>query len=139
MIDHVVRPGDCLTSIAAEHGFFWETLWNLPENRDLKERRRDPFTLVPGDVVHVPDLRVRDFSRETGKTHRFQRRGVPAKLKLRLLSPDGKPRANLDYVLTVDGVELTGVTDGDGRIERYIKPNARQGTVVVAPPGEAPE
>jgi hypothetical protein len=34
-----VQQGDCMQSIAATRGFLWETLWNLPENKQLKETR----------------------------------------------------------------------------------------------------
>ena len=30
--DYVAKAGDCLTSIAFEHGFDWKTLWNHPNN-----------------------------------------------------------------------------------------------------------
>jgi hypothetical protein len=54
-IDRRVHQGDCLNSIADETGFFWETLWNHASNDSLKQQRRDPNVLEPGDVVHVPD------------------------------------------------------------------------------------
>ena len=88
MTDHVVRDGECLASIAYEHGFFWETLWNLPENAKLKELRKEPTVLLAGDVVHIPDLRVQPHDRATGASHRFRRKGVPGHLRLRMTKPD---------------------------------------------------
>jgi len=83
--DYVVRQGDCLNSIAYTHGFFWQTLWNLPENAGLRQHRDTPFQLMPGDRVTVPELRQREEASETEQLHRFRRKSVPAVLKLRIL------------------------------------------------------
>ena len=94
-LDKVVEQGDCISSIADEHGFFWETLWNLPENSELKQQRKEPTILREGDVVHVPDLRPKDESCATEQLHKFKRKGVPAKLKLRMLrSPQNDAAEN---------------------------------------------
>ena len=45
---HDVKPGDCILSIVDAKGFFWETLWEHPENGELREKRLDPNTLLPG-------------------------------------------------------------------------------------------
>jgi hypothetical protein len=43
--------------------------------------------LMVGDVVHVPDLTLKYVSKPTDQTHRFELKGVPAKLRLRILRP----------------------------------------------------
>jgi hypothetical protein len=129
MKTHQVKPGDCFTSIAFENGFFWQTLWDHPENEALREERGNPFTLIPGvDSVVVPDVRTREEACATERVHTFRRRGVPAKLKLRLLDHDGTPRAGAEYFLEVDG-ELRPndkKADGEGKIEEFIPNNARK-------------
>jgi N-acetylmuramoyl-L-alanine amidase len=70
MPSHTVKQGDCISSIAHETGFFWETLWNHPDNAKLKQLRKNPNALLPGDVVSIPDQRVKQEScdlTETGK------------------------------------------------------------------------
>lgn len=126
---HRVRQGECIDSIAFENGFFPETLWNDAANGELKRLRGDPNVLLPGDVVVVPDKRIKTVPLPTGTRHVFRRKGVPEKLRLRFLR-EGQPRAAESYVLTIDGATLAGTTDAEGRIEHWIPPNARSGRIV---------
>ena len=125
---HTVSAGDSIPSIAEDYGHFWETLWDHPENSELRSRRKNPNILAPGDEVTVPPLRVKDYHCATDQRHSFKRRGVPAKLKMQLLLM-GEPRANEPYTLIIDDEILRGTTDGDGNIEVYIKPNAKGGVL----------
>jgi N-acetylmuramoyl-L-alanine amidase len=131
MKDHTVADGDCLSSIAFENGFFWKTLWDHPSNADLKKARTDPFSLAPGDVVHIPDLETKSFVRATGAAHVFRRKGVPARLKLQLKKPDGSARANEPYEIAIDGKTVPGEhkTDGEGKIEHFISPDAVEAVI----------
>jgi hypothetical protein len=129
MPDHTVVPGDCLSSIADRYGFFWETLWNDPANAALRARR-NPNTLLPGDVVHIPEKKVREYARPTGARHTFHVKGVPVKLKMQLLRDD-KPRANEPFRLSIDGAVSLGATDGEGRIAVNIPPGALRGQLRV--------
>jgi N-acetylmuramoyl-L-alanine amidase len=134
---HQVQQGECLVSIAESYGFFWETLWNLPENKAIRDARRDPTVLLPGDVVTIPEKTVKEYVRPTGARHTFRVKNVPAKLNLRLHDEGGEPRANLAYVITIDGVETRGSTDGDGAVHVSIPPQARHGTLVLVESGES--
>ena len=126
---HQVQQGECLVSIAESYGFFWETLWNLPENRTIRETRRDPTVLLAGDVVTIPERTIKDYVRPTGARHTFRVKNIPARLNLRLHDEGGRPRSGLAYVLTIDGVETTGTTDGDGAVHAPVPPTARAGTL----------
>lgn len=135
--DYIVAQGECLNSISEKHGFFWETLWNLPENRDLKSARKDPNVLWPGDRLTIPPLRLKDADGSTEQRHRFRHKGVPARLLLEFRHGD-KPRANEDYLLVIDGRFRRGQTDGDGRISETI-PNGAQSAKVVFESGSSRE
>jgi len=130
-IKYQVEQGDCISSIAFEHGFFPDTIWNHPSNAALKEKRKDPNVLLPGDIVFVPDKRLKELTRPTEHLHKFQCKGVPEKLKLQLLL-NGVPRASVSYKLTIDDdLVLSGKTDGQGRLQHSIPPNARTGKLIV--------
>jgi N-acetylmuramoyl-L-alanine amidase len=123
------RAGDCVTSIAFEHGFFPDTIWNHPDNADIKALRGDPNVLLAGDAIIIPDLRTRCEVAATGARYRFRRRGVPHTLRLRILR-FGKPRANLAYAIAIDGgPPHEGRTDADGWLSHPITPNARVAVV----------
>src|SRR5277367_6669086 len=119
--DYVVQQGDCMESIAVNSGFLWQTLWNLPQNAQLK-KSRDPNVLMAGDRVTIPPIRPRKDARATEARHRFQRNGVPSRLRLRFLDDKKKPRSGLAYVLTVDDKTTRGSLDNDGSLDVPISP-----------------
>ena len=130
MAKHKVRQGECISSIAFENGFFWETIWSHGENRALKGKRKDPNVLLPGDEVFIPCRRGKAVDAATGQKHRFRRKGVPAKFCLRLLEDD-EPCACRPYTLDIDGRLFSGTTDAEGRLEHPIPPNARMGKLLI--------
>ena len=87
MPKHVVQEGDCISSMAESNGLFWKTVWDHPENADLKEKRQDPNILFPGDVVFIPELRLRLETKPVDGKHKFVRKGVPAKIRIRIMQP----------------------------------------------------
>jgi len=80
-----IKQGDSICSVAFKHGFYWETLWKHPDNIELADERKDQNILQEGDVVAIPDLSPKQESCGTDSRHVFRRRGVPVKLRLRLL------------------------------------------------------
>jgi N-acetylmuramoyl-L-alanine amidase len=128
---HTVRRGDCIHSIAVENGFFPDTLWEFPENAELKKLRKDPHQLMPGDRVFVPDLRRKEESGGTEATHRFLRKGVPKRIRVQVID-DGEPYANQTCCIEVDGRLDETSTDADGWIDHPIAPNAKRARVILA-------
>ena|SRR5438105_7881683 len=128
--NYIVHPGDCLSKIAASFGFDWQTLWNLPENSKLKQQRKDPNVLFPGDRVFVPELRQKHHDAATDKRHTYCLKGTPAKLRLRFLD-DGDPRESERYVLIIDGDVRQGILDSNGQLEEHIPPTADSVRIII--------
>jgi hypothetical protein len=136
MPDYIVNQGECIESIAKDHGLFWETIWNDPKNQKLKQNRKNPNILLAGDKVFVPDLRLKQEPGATETKHRFKKKGVPSKIKLVLKDQKSKPRANVDYVIEIDGQLYRGKTDAQGQLEYPIPPNAQKGKLIVGTQSE---
>lgn len=130
--NYVVKQGDCMNSIAFEAGFAPDTLWNHPRNAELKSVRKNMDVLFPGDRVFIPELQEKQESRPTDQHHRFRRRWVPAKLRLRFVEFQ-EPRGNEDYTIEIDGTIQKGVTSGDGSLEVSLPPNAEKAVVLLGP------
>ncbi|HWA24635.1 MAG TPA: LysM domain-containing protein [Lacunisphaera sp.] len=135
---YTVEPGDCIDSIAFQHGFAAATIWNHGSNSALKSRRKNPNTLVPGDIVHIPDLTLKNKSCAAETRHRFKRKSVPVKLNVQF-EFNGKARSAVPYNVEVDGVVKSGKTDGDGWIRLPIAPNAREARIELRPKDAEPE
>lgn len=131
MKKHPVNQGECLSSIAEENGFFWETIWNHPENRTLKDKRKDPNILYPGDIVSIPDKQLKEVSEPTNNVHKFKLKNSPAKLKIRILQ-NAEPRQGEPFVLMIDGEEKKrGTISADGNVEIPIIPKAKEGKLII--------
>jgi hypothetical protein len=162
--EHVVAEGECIDSIAKRYGFFPDALWRLKENDALRDSRRDRNVLMPGDVVFIPDLRVREEPGETEACHGFRRKGVPARLRVKFMRPapppeapaeasgddlshyvepprtrdaGSEPLADAPFVLTIDGIITEGRTDEDGMVDVPIPPDVVQGRIRLFPGTDA--
>ncbi|MGK3964571.1 peptidoglycan-binding protein [Sorangium sp. So ce118] len=91
-VDYRVRSGECLISIAHDHGLSWEMLWNHPNNAEIKRLRGDPNILKEGDILHIPDRALKECTVATGAAHRFVVKRKTAMLRLRIVQ-DALPKA----------------------------------------------
>lgn len=139
MPDYTIEAGDCLLNLAHAHGLLWETIWNHPNNSQLKARREDPNILLPGDVLFIPEKRPKEQQKPTDQTHKFVRLGTPAKVRLRLLDFQRNPRRNVRYAASVDGNRSEGASDSDGMIEFVAPPNAREVHLILTENGRQEE
>jgi hypothetical protein len=127
---HRVRAGECISSIAVDHGFFPATIWEHENNAALRELR-DPNVLHPGDEVFIPDRELREQQGQTDTRHSFVRRGVPAKFRMQLCN-GLDPRPNLGFTLVVDGWKtVEGQTDDQGVLEVELPPKAQRGVLTI--------
>jgi N-acetylmuramoyl-L-alanine amidase len=136
--EHVVRPGECISSIARDTGHFWDTLWKEPGNTELRTARGEPNVLMPGDRVFVPPIRPKQEPGQSEMRHRFIRRGEPSKIRM-TVKRGGEPRRNEPYTLEVDGQVFTGILDPEGKFEQAIPGNARKGKLIVGEGEDAKE
>ncbi|WP_437876229.1 peptidoglycan-binding domain-containing protein [Sorangium sp. So ce513] len=122
-----VRRGDCIASIAADHGVDdWRTLWDHPDNAELRARRRSPHLLLLGDRVTVPEQGRARLAVSAGQSHRFVARVPSVRLRLTLQDRRGRPLASRRFELRVAGSIRTGTTDGSGRLDEPVPATARR-------------
>ena len=73
---YVVSQGDFLSSITKSFGFTdWQTIYNDPLNVSLEKKRPNPNVIYSGDVLFIPDKKVKEESKPTDAHHKFQKHG----------------------------------------------------------------
>jgi Putative peptidoglycan binding domain len=127
-----VKQGDHLCSIAKGFGFSEiDTIWNDPNNAQLKQQRGNPNVLAPGDQLYIPDRELRIEPCSTDLKHKFVAHKPALKLRLVLEDLYEKPIANASCDLVLDGQLIEITTDAAGRIEQPIGPDTKGGVVIV--------
>jgi len=130
-MQYIVKQGDYLAKIAAEHGVVdWSTIWLHPDNKELRDRRHDPQVLYAGDKLAIPEPQRKTVDAATEKRHRFQRSGKTLKLRLVLQDLSFVPIKNADCALFVDGIKHDLVSDGDGLVELAIPATTSEAKLV---------
>ncbi|MEO5729276.1 MAG: hypothetical protein ABI134_19250 [Byssovorax sp.] len=127
---HRLKQGECLSSIAAAHGHVWKHVWKHPENAPLRDKRKDPNILLPGDVVFVPDREPKSVEVASSKKHRFTVKLDKVALHLRLTG-NLEPLKSEPYVLQLEGGDIKGETDGDGKLDAQIPAGLTQVTLIL--------
>ena len=121
---HVVKQGEGIGKIAKSHGFYeWEPIWNDPANNDLRDKRKNPNVLWPGDILFIPEIQIKEVSGNTEERHRFMCKlpGMKEMLRIKIEERDGTPMAGKAFVLLCDdGTQLSGVTNGEGMVEQEV-------------------
>ena len=130
-VSHKVRQGESCAHIAARYGVPEEIVWNDAENSSLRELRKNPNILLPGDVVTIPDSRPDSSQGGTEERHRFRRLGVPLKLRLELRDSSGEPLESEECKLTLGAEPVILTSDGNGRIEIELPIDVEEGELQV--------
>jgi N-acetylmuramoyl-L-alanine amidase len=129
---YTVKRGDCLSSIAAAHGFVrWQTIYEHEQNAGLRTRRPNPNVIHPGDQIFIPDLTPRKAPRPTGGTHFFKLKRKATRLRVVLRDDEGDPLSGKSYELQVVGRTFAGVTPASGLIEHPIDARERRAVLRV--------
>jgi len=119
---HTVGQGECLLTIAKQHGFTnYQEIYNHPNNASLKRKRPNPNILNTGDILFIPDKQFKQVPGATGNIHKFVVRIPTQRYRTTIRDGHGNPIAKIPYVLTLDNnTELDGETDGTGLLEQRI-------------------
>jgi hypothetical protein len=133
--NYTVQQGDHLSKIAKDFGFSdYQTIWDHPNNSNLKKQRENPNVLYPGDSLFIPDRQVREESRATDQKHTFKKKATNLKLRIILEDQYEKPIADAPCLLTLGVKSLKVTTDGIGKIEQEIDPDAHEATLIIQDP-----
>ncbi|HVX84767.1 MAG TPA: peptidoglycan-binding protein [Phycisphaerae bacterium] len=135
MPTYTVKQGDHLSSIAHDAGFSGiDTIWNHPNNADLKTRRKNPNVLFPGDSLFIPDHQDKSVPGATRRRHRFRVKRPKLALRIVLEDNDETPLANLTCTLEVDNDSHSLTTSAAGLIEQKIEPDDKQARLLFPDP-----
>ena len=127
---HTVRQGEHISRLAKENGLAsYLTIWNHPENCELKAKRKNPNVLYPGDEIFIPDMDPSPRDANTDKTHSYQLNGKPLHLRIIVQDQTGKPLPNQQALLLIDGKFKTVQSGGDGLIDEPIPATIEQATL----------
>lgn len=137
-IKYVVKQGDCFSSIARKHGFLMKSLWDYPANEPLRQKRKSPNIIHPGDEVFIPETKLKEESGGTEQEHKFVLQTDKTELQLRLLRED-EPRANIDFSLRIGQKTIESKTDADGWIKETIPADAETAKLLLYPGTEQQE
>jgi len=132
MSTHIVRQGECLSSIAYSYGYNdWRTIYNHPENSDFKAKRPNPNLIYPNDRLFIPDQELKEENCSTEQLHVFEVDLNPTYLNVCLQHPVKQPVANASYRLTFGSLNIEDKTNSEGWIKKKIPPNAEMGKLTV--------
>ncbi|MFZ4573572.1 MAG: PGRP and LysM peptidoglycan-binding domain-containing protein [Phycisphaerales bacterium] len=130
---YTVQQGDCLSTIAADHGFTsWRTVYEAPENAAFRKLRPDPNLIYPGDVIEIPERESRDEAAPTEQKHTYKSAKPGVMVRIVVRDSVGAPLPYKKFLIRIDGAEpVEGTSGADGLVEARIPPGARSGTLEV--------
>lgn len=130
MPTHVVKQGDHISRIAEQYGFYdYLTIWNDAANAALRQKRKNPNVLLPGDEIVIPDKQLKTVTAATGVKHKFVIKEQTIMLRLVLRDLNSEPIANAPCTLEVEGASFNLTTNGQGMIEQRIPKTAESGRI----------
>jgi len=131
-INHTVKQGEHLSSIARRYGFSdYKIIWNDPNNAKLKEQRKNPNVLYPGDQLYIRDKEEKQESRSTEQRHTFQIKNPKLELRMVLEDQYKKPIKNAQCELHVENEVFHLTSDGLGHINQNIPATAENAFLII--------
>jgi hypothetical protein len=137
---HTVEQGEHLPLIAHKYAFAsYLTIWDHPNNADLKEKRRNPNVLFPGDQVFIPDKETKQVEVKAGQFSRFRVKQDKLLLRLVLDQLFGEPLKNAECEVRIDARVKNVVGGDDGTIEIEVPASAGGGELIIKGNEQRPE
>jgi hypothetical protein len=128
MQPYVVRQGDYLTKLAHQLGFDADDVWKDEKNSELKDLRKSPDILAPGDVLYIPTEPPPSLGLSSGTTNDYS--ATIPRVSLTLLFLDGTEPLKGEPCqvegLAADDPEVPTSTDGEGTLVLKIPVTIRE-------------
>ena len=122
---HIVEQGEHLSGIAAQNGFSsFRVIWDHPQNAELKQKRKNPNILFPGDRLFIPDKELREESRATDQLHRFEAAREELQLRVKVLDLTDKPVSGPCFL--VAGGVPNPMAENDNVFEGFIQSDVKE-------------
>jgi len=112
---HTVLQGESVSMIAKRYGFpSWQSLYDHPDNQEIKKLRPDPDLIFPGDEIVIPDRIKAIFKAKLNEKQTFRSKAKKSVIKLKIGAIGGKIWADRKVELQVDGQIIEAKTDDQG-------------------------
>jgi len=125
---HTVKQGEYLSKIALKYGFAnYLTIWDHPENAQLKKKRKNPNILFPGDRLYIPEKDYKEVTCSTQQRHSFRLKTKPLMLRIMLKDFGNQAICDTKCELLVESEVYKLTTDSKGFIEQEIPRTSESG------------
>ncbi|MFO0618677.1 MAG: type VI secretion system tip protein TssI/VgrG [Polyangiaceae bacterium] len=118
---YVVRQGDYLDKLAFVYGFDADKVWSDGKNSDLKEKRKVPNLLHPGDVVYFPRGPRKGLDLQKGTSNDYTATVPKTKVRIKFVELTNAP-----YVVEGLGAKIEGTTDQEGMAAFEVPVHVRE-------------
>lgn len=137
---HTVEQGEHLPLIAQLYGFAsYKTVWEHDQNASLRETRKNPNILQPGDTVFIPDKEIKTVDVDGGKSFKFRVKIDKVTLRLLVAELYGDPLANAECEVRANGKTQSLATGEDGVLEIKVSAATKDAEVIVRDKGSVLE
>lgn len=111
---YVVRQGEYLAKLADQLGFDADETWNHPRNSELRELRKDPNVLLPGDILWYSAREKAPNGLAAGSENQYVAEVSRVELRVQIRNHTGEALKGESYEADEDVEPAKGNLDGDG-------------------------
>jgi hypothetical protein len=123
----VIRPGDCVASVAEQAGFAdWRRVWEAAENASLRAERSNPNVLVPGDLLWVPEVETKQVALPSGTPNKLRLERGLVDVRIQITDERGG-LVGRRFRLTVGGACTEGRVPDSGLVEARAAADVARG------------